>query len=1140
MTRGRSYCPVALLLAGLSLPAGAADWPQWRCTAERSGVTGERLEPRLHLQWTRHLPVLKPAWPREPRLQFDGIYRPVVMGSTMVLGSSRDDSVAAFDIATGAEKWVFWTDGPVRFAPACAGGKVYAVSDDGYLYCLDAETGGLLWRVRGGPAERKLIGNERIISAWPARGGPVVADGTVYFAAGIWPFMGVFVHAVNAETGQTVWTNGDSHCLYRVIDHNFWDYAGVSPQGYLVVAGAQLIVPCGRAWPAWFDRETGKLLHFAQGQELTTTQGRNWQQRSWREGSWRVAASSRWVLNAVLHGGRGWGGVLDARTGGLKHLLNDVGLPPHLALDQDTIYGVQAKLCAVNGTDFRMVWELPVAGNTLVKAGTRLYVGATGRITAVDLPPDGGAPKVSWETPVEGSVRELLAAAGRLVAVTDTGRVYCFGPTEGEPTRYALETAERPPIDGSSVELGARVLQQAGAKDGYAFVLGSAGSRLAEALAQQSDLRVVLADADGKSLRQLRSRLQGSGWYGHRLSAFQCEPLSAGTPPYVAALIVVPDAALLERLLRAPAGNILNSLHPYGGVFCARVPAGKRDAFTQWVKASEAELGSLVVSTSADLTLIRRQGPLPGAGVWTHEYADAARTLCADDRRVRPPFAVLWFGGPTDGLFAQPFFIPRYYPSPLVLGGRLLAQSLTALHAADVYTGRLLWQAPLPKPDDAFDTVRLRTPGYTSVAVEDAIYVACGETCLCFDPDTGKQRSEYRLSGAGRAGEKPYWGYISVWQDLLLATRAMPSRFWDRKYEAVTESDLTAAEMTKLVDWVRALRLGGAVETREGESTQELFERIVTEILTTKTVPDHFPKELRDVLGKRLQLRLNTNDRLVVMDRHTGEVRWERDARLAFTHVNNQLGNPRLEAIAVGGGKVFCLDTLPPDVWSLLKRRGREPNVQPTLTALDVRTGQELWRTSQNLSGQLWVCYSGKHDVVLTGVYGSIHAFRGADGAQLWTKAVPNQRAPIVHDDALITMLIKGDLTGKSIHDHYDCMYRAWTLHDLLTGEEKGHFEAPGGYCGFASAARNLVLFRGTSAAYYDLAAPGVTSLPGFRTGCAMSLVPADGVISVPNYQYHCACNYPIFTALALVHDPDVAKWVTLPVQDQRLSKRAE
>jgi len=182
----------------LSQVARADDWPMWRYDANRSAASPENLPDQLHLQWIKEFPSPKPAWPDEPKLDFDRSYEPVVMGLTMFVPSMVNDSVTALDIRTGDVKWRFPTGGPVRFAPAAWNNKVYVVSDDGFLYCLDANKGKLLWKFRGAPAAGKVLGNGRLISTWPARGGPVLADGTVYFAAGIWPFMGVFLYALDA------------------------------------------------------------------------------------------------------------------------------------------------------------------------------------------------------------------------------------------------------------------------------------------------------------------------------------------------------------------------------------------------------------------------------------------------------------------------------------------------------------------------------------------------------------------------------------------------------------------------------------------------------------------------------------------------------------------------------------------------------------------------------------------------------------------------------------------------------------------------------------------------------------------------------------------------------------------------------
>src|SRR5205823_11870477 len=151
---------------------------------------------------------------------------------------------------------------PVRYAPAGWRDDVYFTSDDGHLYCLEVATGKLRWKVPGAPRDRRILGNGRLISTWPARGAPVVADGTVYFAASIWPFMGIFIHAVDARTGKVVWTNSGDGSIYMKQPHNSESFASVAPQGPLVVVGDVLLLPGGRSVPACYDRKTGKMLRY--------------------------------------------------------------------------------------------------------------------------------------------------------------------------------------------------------------------------------------------------------------------------------------------------------------------------------------------------------------------------------------------------------------------------------------------------------------------------------------------------------------------------------------------------------------------------------------------------------------------------------------------------------------------------------------------------------------------------------------------------------------------------------------------------------------------------------------------------------------------------------------------------------------
>ena len=249
------------LLASLSMPAAHADWPMWRADANRGSSTEQALPAELHLQWWKDLGDPQPAWPAtQEKLQFDAGFEPVAAGGRIFVPSMIHDCLTAYASDSGDELWRFEANGPVRFAATCSGDAVIFGSDDGYVYCVGQQDGRLRWKLRGGPSDRQVLGNGRLISTWPVRGAPVVEDGVVYFAAGIWPFMGVFVRAVDVESGEVIWTNSGSGSNYLVQPHNSPAFAGVSPQGYLAVTNDAVIVPGGRGVPAGYDKRTGKFL----------------------------------------------------------------------------------------------------------------------------------------------------------------------------------------------------------------------------------------------------------------------------------------------------------------------------------------------------------------------------------------------------------------------------------------------------------------------------------------------------------------------------------------------------------------------------------------------------------------------------------------------------------------------------------------------------------------------------------------------------------------------------------------------------------------------------------------------------------------------------------------------------------------
>lgn len=737
----------ALLLA---LPLTAADWPMDRYDAGRTSASPQELAATLHLQWSLELPPLRPAWPDQPAMQFDVAYNPIVLGKTLFFGSSRNDSVTALDVETGVQKWIYTTDGPVRFAPVGWDGKVYFVSDDGHLYCVAADSGTLLWKFRGGPSDRRILGNERLISTWPARGAPVIADGTVYFAASIWPFMGVFIHALDAKTGKVIWTNDGDGSTYMKQPHHADSFAGVAPQGALVVVGDKLLVPGGRSVPACLDRATGKLLHYRLADNSKIGGGSD------------VAALDDLFFNG--------GEVFDLATG--DHL-GDGG--EHVVLTPDVLYTCSKRESRAfdwpgekttsthldrkghqqhrdSLTMHRKAQVAVTSARSTIKAGSRLYVGATNRVFSFDLPLEDGE-RISWEAAIEGEAVNLVAAADRLFVVTREGRLYCFGAAAkklntAKPTTPVIRKDEW-------TEKARRILETTQVRDGYCVAWGVGSGRLIVELARQSNLHVIAVEPNADKVAAIRKRLLADGLYGERLVVYHGTPQSFALPPYLAGLMVseeahILDAAFLDRVTAA--------LRPYGGVACF---PGK--------KVKHPTLTTRPGPLSGWVTLAR-EGAIPGAADWTHEHADAANTRVSKDRVVRAPLGVLWWGGPShDGI------LPRHGhgPQPQVVEGRVLIEGVDMLRALDLYTGRLLWQTELPGVGKAFDNTS-HQPGANSsggnfVSTPQGIYVAHGHHCVRLDLVTGKVLAEFKLPTTSGESTPPVCGHLKVSGAFLIA-----------------------------------------------------------------------------------------------------------------------------------------------------------------------------------------------------------------------------------------------------------------------------------------------------------------------------------------------------------------------------------
>ena len=265
MFRNPIRCSYAWLVMVLSVQNGigtprvlASDWPTYRFDGKRSGTTEERLEFPLVESWVHQSRLApNPAWPDparqnylrkkynlKPRSVDDRAYRTVIADGRLYFGSSSDDKVYCLDALNGGVLWSFFTEGPIRYAPTVAHGRLLFGSDDGWVYCLDAASGELLWNYTPLDHRRKLANDGSLISTVPVRTGVAVLDGIAYVGSGHFPLEGTFQTALRVSDGSVVWETQQ----------------GIAAQGYLLAGPEQLVVPTGRGTPAIFELHTGKFI----------------------------------------------------------------------------------------------------------------------------------------------------------------------------------------------------------------------------------------------------------------------------------------------------------------------------------------------------------------------------------------------------------------------------------------------------------------------------------------------------------------------------------------------------------------------------------------------------------------------------------------------------------------------------------------------------------------------------------------------------------------------------------------------------------------------------------------------------------------------------------------------------------------
>ena len=167
-------------------------WPTYRQDSRRYSGT------------TANVPVegLKPLWKTKFKTR---ISAPVIAESKIFIAETDAHMLYALDAANGKLLWKYIAGGRIDSPPTYHEGMLLFGSRDGWVQCISASDGALVWRFRDLP-DKMICAFDQIESAWPIHGSVLVKNDIAYFCAGRSSYLdgGLFIYGLDPTTGK-IW-----------------------------------------------------------------------------------------------------------------------------------------------------------------------------------------------------------------------------------------------------------------------------------------------------------------------------------------------------------------------------------------------------------------------------------------------------------------------------------------------------------------------------------------------------------------------------------------------------------------------------------------------------------------------------------------------------------------------------------------------------------------------------------------------------------------------------------------------------------------------------------------------------------------------------------------------------------------------
>lgn len=183
------------------------DWPMFRHDETRGNSTSNStIDTNLKQSWINVIGKENQLYGKMMDRR-TGLTSASIAYNMAFVADIDSNCVNATDIVSGKSIWQKAMGSRIDFAPSIYKGMCFVAGKDGWIYCLDAKTGDLIYQLLSAPTERYIGGQEKIESMWPSQIDVFIKNDVGYISNGFTANVhgGSRYIAFEALTGKKIW-----------------------------------------------------------------------------------------------------------------------------------------------------------------------------------------------------------------------------------------------------------------------------------------------------------------------------------------------------------------------------------------------------------------------------------------------------------------------------------------------------------------------------------------------------------------------------------------------------------------------------------------------------------------------------------------------------------------------------------------------------------------------------------------------------------------------------------------------------------------------------------------------------------------------------------------------------------------------